>query len=378
MSYAIAVADPFNPEADGAQVPDVWSFPTSTTKVTLDFAVLCDDDGNCAFTVMPDLVTTIAVQNSLINTPTLVGGFSNQSQNTASVSNPTLQGVVATSALQAQYENYRIVGWGVQVRATQAPLNQQGSVFVAATPVTANRLEHPQVTTTADWLLWHSFPGTDTTGYTSTQIQNIPEAKILEYSALSAAGGVEFVSKHCTAAAVEFRDSYNNCVVSSNGLILGASSNNTLVQGVPSIAYRNTGVPPVAMDADVYLYDVNSPEYINIKGWSALQFRGQNLAVSGTTTNVLNVQVMFHLEGILPIAQDVGIAGFNAGAKLPPVNPNGMNNALAQAASLPFFRNVRRHGKRALEMAGRAERGVKTAIGYGTKAMQIGAAFGML
>lgn len=370
MSYLACVADPFNPAADGAQVPDTWSFPTSTSKVSIDFSVLCDDDGNCAFTCMPDLITSIVVQNSLINTASTVGGFSNQTQNTAAVANSTMQGVVTAAALQAQYENYRVVGWGVQVRSTQAPLNQQGTVFFAAVPQTANRMENPESASTEEWLLWNSFPGVDTTGYTSTQIQNIPEAKILEYSDLSTAGGVEFVSKHCTASALDFRDSYNNVTISST---YGAGAAYTGIQGIPVFAYLNGSSINSAQLQNVY-----SPEYLDIKGWSALHFRGQNLAVNGTTTNVLNVQMVFHCEGILPIAQDVGISGFNAGAKMPPVNPNGMNNALAQAAALPFFRNVRKHGKRALEYAGRAEKVGKQIAGYAGKAAQIGMAFGML
>lgn len=375
MSYQVCVANPFSSDADGAQVPDAWSFPTSTSKVMLDFTVMCDDDGNCAFAVLPDPISTINVQNSLINTPTVVGGYTNQGANAASTLNMTNAGIVSAAALQAQYENYRVVGWGVAIRATQAPLNQQGMCYMAAVPQTANRLELPQYGDSNEWMLWHSFPGEDTSGYTSTQIQSIPEAKVFEYSDLATEGGIQFVSKHCTSAALEFRDSYNNVTVSN---AWAAGNNQTAYQGIPLLSFTTATQTIV----DALPQAVYSPEYINLKGWSSLIFRGTNMAVAGASSNVLTVQVVMHFEGVLPIAQSVGISGFNAGAKMPPVAINHMNEALSRAAALPFFRRIRKRASHGSEFVGRElgrlERGAERGVARVGKAAQIATAFGMM
>lgn len=337
--YAHCLSDPFDPDSEGAQVPDPWCYPTATSSCTYTFTINCDSNGNFAFVVQPDLIQTIMIQNPTVNTASTAGGYDNLSYQPggSGASSYIMMGAVEESALQDQFENYRIVGWGVNVKTTQPVLNQQGTVYVASVPVTANRPWGKQFgCTVTDWLNFQNYPGVDSTGYVTTGIQQLVTGQCLDYQEIALADGLEFVSKHCSGQVFDFRAAYNDVT-----LLTSDSNNYTYQQGIPVWGWdQDTETITTGQMAAI-----QAPEYIDIRGWTAWMVSGRAVS-SGTVTNVCTVTVKFHVEGTLPLSTGKGISGFNTGAKMPPVAPHLIQRAQTFAASLPSVRKIKHKAKR--------------------------------
>jgi len=273
-SYLAALTEPFSRAAIGAQVPDMYSFPTETQMVRAIFTLGCDSNGNLDFVVTPSLFQTIlcacpltgaSPNNSIAN----IGGVFCQDftpnsgvlTRLAPVSSPTLSlnvqswiasGVVTPETVYEQMQRYRIVGMGCRISSLTAPLNQTGKLVMASFP--SPRLSFPSnlaghtgaVATTASnasfatVCQWLDLPWPDASGYSTSEILNVPEAKSITVADLCVNGSIQWVNKPTATGNVAFRDSFNDIVV-SNALTLGEVLQGAAPAGGVSYSYTLTG-----------------------------------------------------------------------------------------------------------------------------------------
>ena len=252
-SYVAALVAPFSRDAIGAQVPDMYSFPTETQMVRCEFKIGTDENGSCDFIIQPSLFQTILcgcpyVNSSLArSSPNVsaaaIGGVFVSDFNPLAVVTPIAPpvpvsgsitpattgtwnscGVLTPGVLNTQMQRYRIVGMGCRIRCLTAPLNQQGRVILATLPsarlsfpagiagntATASNASYAQV------CQWLDLPFPDASGYQSTEILNIPESMECMLSDLSLRGGIEWVAKPTATGSIAFRDTFNDVVLSSS------------------------------------------------------------------------------------------------------------------------------------------------------------------
>ena len=122
--YVTCVNDPFNLKAEGAQVPDMYSFPTATSKcnVIYTFSVSSENaaaGGNVDFVVQPNIFSSLAVScNWNTGTDVVVSGgapwyepdFANIPQTAYSGTRSFREfGVADAAQIAAQYDRYRVV-----------------------------------------------------------------------------------------------------------------------------------------------------------------------------------------------------------------------------------------------------------------------------
>ena len=112
--YVTCVNDPFNIKAEGAQVPDMYSFPTATSKCNTIYTFTVgagNTNGNVDFVVQPNIFSSLAVScdwNSGTDV-TVTGGqtwyepyFANIPQNSSPITRSFREFGVADAAQIAQ------------------------------------------------------------------------------------------------------------------------------------------------------------------------------------------------------------------------------------------------------------------------------------
>lgn len=255
-SYLAALVAPFSRDAIGAQVPDLYSFPTETQMIRCEFTIGTDNQGNCDFVVQPSLWQTL-----ICNCPATAGGVSPNSSpanlggvynaefspGTLGVVTPTsttswsavgVLGATINGPLAQQMQRYRIVGWGTRLRCLVAPLSQQGRVILATLP--SARLSFPSGlagnaagvsnSTNAIAYTFMDLPTPGAEGYMTTEILNVPESMECMLSDLAIKGGIEFVGKPTASGNISFRDSFNDVALTSS-LSLGEVATGNLSSG---------------------------------------------------------------------------------------------------------------------------------------------------
>jgi len=271
--YLAALTAPFSRDALGAQVPDQYSFPTTTQFVKCNYTISADSNGCCDFTLMPSLYANLLFgvdsTGSSGSNQSNCGGVNVSDFNLVDVYSPDwfVAGVAQPAFVQNYYEQYRIVGWGARVMPLLAPLNQSGRLLFSSTPSGANSfpalslgrvgaldnvdsLPAPLISY-KDVLAWNQLPGTDIQGsgvlnILTTEIINVPSSIEFSYSKLSLEGGMEWVSKPTNAKVLEWRTATNDTVVanSSNfGSINLGSSATCTVENALTVDATSRGSP---------------------------------------------------------------------------------------------------------------------------------------
>jgi len=241
--YLIAIADPFNNKAAGAQVPDTYSFPTSTATIKETFTIT-PNSANCDFVVQPNLFGTLAASGSFF-TGSYGSGVSGGYVNYSSAFNQpkggfTEYGIIAQQTLVQQFARYRIVGGGVKIKVLTPTLTQQGQLYMCMVPSLSHMAwfpnesaqvswanpyqeENPQTRVcdagTATWynyLEYYELPQLDQTGYVSTQIQGMPLAHTNMLSGTTLEGGVEVAFKVASPDSLKFRNANPDLLLSQN------------------------------------------------------------------------------------------------------------------------------------------------------------------
>ena len=278
--YLAALTAPFSKDALGAQVPDQYSFPTTTQFVKCNYTISADVNGKCDFTLLPSVYANLLFGVGASGTqPGNCGGVTvsdfNVQGNTIAP-NWHIAGVAQPSFVQNYYEQFRLVGWGARVMPLLAPLNQSGRLMFSSTPSGATSYPalalgqvgaydtstvvgaEPPLVTYDELLRWNQLPGTDmAANVLTTELINVPSSVEFSYSKLSLEGGMEWVSKPTNAKVLEWRTSTNDAAAGNSllfgGLNVGNSATctlqNTLTLGVAADV-RTVGytlIPPAGL-----------------------------------------------------------------------------------------------------------------------------------
>jgi len=357
--YIAALTRPFDSDAEGAQVPDQWSFPTQTSFLRANFTLQTTDiSGNLDFVVQPNCFSTVAASaasTNLITGPVLISTPNTWSRCTANGTiNSTTErgftegGMINESNMKAQFSRYRVVGWGVRVRALQAPLNQQGKILFAKVPSLNTMAMYNLTAGTSQWnqyLNYYGLPGVDSTGFISTGINSLPSVHETTVATLSAEGGIDIPGQLCSPLAYGFRDATNISV-------LGTAAGGNIAQGMVTDMLttqnpqQNPGAATVSGGSGLpttysggiagNISSVTDPDFMLQGGWSTLCCRATGLVASANTP-VFDLEVIFHLEGNPPVGS---IACFASAGSHPPVHVGLLNAAHAAASTMPAFQRV--------------------------------------
>lgn len=333
IKYVAALTRPFDPEAEGAQVPDQWSFPTATAVLRGNITLSTrDTTGNVDFVIQPNVLACVAASNSFVGTNKQVSG-PNEWYNTVPAAGLGFSEIGLTNAtlLAAQFARYRVVGFGVRIRSLVAPLNQQGKFLFCKVPSMNTFANYAaasaQYSTWGDYLSYYELPGQDTTGYVSTGINSLPTVHETMQSTLSADGGLEVCGSICSPVAYEWRDGANAHAMghTTTGLVVS--------QGIEQTS------------STLATLNIQDPDFLRQGGWSTIVCRGNGLFPSSVSagTAVLDIEVCFHLEGIPPVSSS---SAFLAANSAPPIHMGLLQAAQAAANMSPHFQKVVAHSRR--------------------------------
>jgi hypothetical protein len=126
--FALALRDPFSPDALGVQVPDPYAFPTSPYHL----------HGEVQLTA----VSGVAV----FNPNPLQSMYTNASGNvvttgmTATASNANIFKATTIANMGSICDTWRTVAWGIKISNNQAPLSATGRIVVFFIPATSQQM----------------------------------------------------------------------------------------------------------------------------------------------------------------------------------------------------------------------------------------------
>lgn len=328
--YVTCLSHPFSPHGKGAQVPDMYSFPTQTNILQTVYTLsTTDTTGNIDFVVQPNPLATVAASYGALGTPQLAGGnawWSNNYAATATNRGFTESGMVTQSSLAAVYARYRVVAFGLRIRCLLPPINQSGRLICSKVPSMEEFACYPNYVGQASWSQYLSFyqlPNIDTTtGYMSNSMLALPSSHENMVAGLSMDGGLEVVGTMCSPLALTFRDASNTSVVGSD-----LSGNKIYQSGALTVGSAGSALPLLPpLDGD----------WLKQGGWSTFCFRASGLANVASGTPVFDVEVIFHLEGVPP----VGTTSLVSAGQAPPVHQGLLNAAIHVAKQQPHFRKI--------------------------------------
>jgi len=309
-AYYRALADPFSQGANGARVPDMYCCPTATRHITKTFTLTTNASGEADIIVLPSAFWHAASpRGSLASGATWTW----------------LDGTVTSSAVQytdrstlaAQLVNHRIVGYGVKVFGIQSMTGTAGKVLGATVPISSwiadktNPIGGQAVSSS-------NASGTRTKTLTawgvptSAGVVDIPSIPSLPNSYETSLvrvteNPIQIVPKITSPEAFNFRQSDDSA----------AGFN---INGQTSATFVTSG------DAS----------YLRLSGHEAVI-----IAVAGASgsTNVLEVEVCYHLEGN-PYQSTTGFAVIGNDGLSVSVDPINWMGVVQKVAQLPAFRDA--------------------------------------
>lgn len=296
----------FDTRADGARVPDLYSVPTIVSKIHKQFTVQTSSEGRFSFLFMPNLHASVTMD---------VG----TSSDLATWTQP--DGVTRANSLlsfndgvKTRLRNYRIVGMGLRVRDIASMTNVSGLVHLAALPIksrcptdlgfssSAEGYDHLETVYAA-----YGVPSTGTTTNAVIDQSSLPQyPQYKSYSGLLLANApVEVVPKICDPSCFDFKmTDFNKFgldpAISGGSTDLTADTTVAMLGGFQTCIVAGSGFP--------------------------------------ASTGVLNVEVVYHLEGS-PIVTGSS-SGVQFGVGEAHCAHTSFTNAVDAASRAPIFRKV--------------------------------------
>jgi hypothetical protein len=313
-SYAASLLDPFSTLALGAQVPDMYSFPTATyhAEGTLSFGN-SSTAGLASWLILPH--PTITALDTLGTVST------NMTTNLQSYTTATgVYAAVTAPNLYAALSNFRVVGMGIQIRNLMAVTAATGRIIIAPIPI-AGPIPGPGLLATAGG-----------GGPVGSQIaQNCTGVGAFNGNLLDLPGSVEFAIQDIMVQGVES----HFVPITPNAFNFHAAANTSQVGSDYQIGgeYQTGGaIATTALDA--------SP-YEDATGWTAWAVYAEGLP-SAATGSLLEVKYILHLEGSPRLAPGTGSNGqmVPAATNKSHVNPVGHLATLQKVLQSPWVKNV--------------------------------------
>lgn len=360
MSYDAALTHPFHPRAKGARVPDEFVFPTTVYSTTVNYTINCDSNGNADFLVLPNPFVGVAV--SMTNTgkaaddslspvgitngpsPTLnfggitagadpgsapvipAGTFPNVN---ALAANPICRPVdqvagytgcycpaLSSDQMRTYMSSWRVVGMGCRIRSLPSPQTQSGQFQVATVPC-PDELVNPANSTFDGWLVANSFPQQEPAGASTRFLQasmiQYPASDMFMFAELTREGGLEWVSRRSGPKADQFKASSPTVAVEK---VIYYAADGTTINGRQSVIQTTNvalSVPGYSGGpaGNITTYGLTPyDEYgFSCSGWSAIfgRFTGLPVPTNGIAAPVVNIEVVYHLEGQPTITSSGGL-----------------------------------------------------------------------
>jgi len=156
--YAAALNAPFSEEALGAQIPDIFSYPTETKHFRQSFLITSDKNGNGEFILMPSPLFSVTaplqdvngtapegqgtassdiITQGFIVSPGLPNGFAGsdiQGPGAGDINTMSIHACTTSTVMAQVFSQYRVVGWGYKIRAIGSLSTTQGRLQVATIP----------------------------------------------------------------------------------------------------------------------------------------------------------------------------------------------------------------------------------------------------
>lgn len=301
-AYKASLVDPFSTRASNARVPDMYSCPTTTRKITKSFVLSTNANGEADLIVLPNaFVHAISTRASTTAGSIALGDGTNAN---CVMTSPTVLGGVLS--------NYRIVGYGVKVIGLQAENTASGKFQAATLPIST-------------WVNSRDQVG----GITATKVdpnQTMP--------AWLQAMGLQWNGNQLS---IESIPSLTNSVIGSVNKL-----NDYPMQIVPKITspeafnFRQSTDSPIGFavsdQTTASFLLAGDASYMRIAGHEAVVF-----TLSGCTpsTSIVEVEIVYHLEGT-PAA--TGTSAILQSTEKAVVNPTGWMKVVQEVSSFSPFR----------------------------------------
>jgi len=338
--YPIAVLAPFDSAAEGAQIPDFYSFPTSTQRLHTTSTLVADADGSFDLMLQPNLLytahvsnsTTFGLSSSLATWPVMNNGSANQSMGS--------YGVMSMTDLN-NYAQYRVVGFGARLRSLLIPQTGTGVLYGASLP-SRKYIPGDQFIGSAaatNFVSWSALqqtlllpPASAPVGsgaflYFDPVLQSLPTGFVKEAYELNQQG-LEWSTKVLGPDAYQFRPGQVSTVagtpITTNQPLTYGSATAVYDEGMPLQIRGNTHA--------VLPYGGFQPGYLANGDWSTLCLRGVGFPANATC---FAVEIVFHIEYI-----DANITKLSNG-RFPPVDYMALIKTADAAARMPMYRSLR-------------------------------------
>jgi len=351
-SYHHALISPFDKVGEGAQIPDMYSFPTSTQTFTTTTSVFCDGAGNFDFAIIPSMLNTAYTSNSLtFNGLSNVTDLSNVTQYNGTTfttpQTPAIYGILNIDQVGEIFRQYRKVEFGVRFRSQLTPLNAKGTLRMCVLPSINQQPDDAWLSNATDLyqvvqrfqlpaLSVNTVPGTtDTLYYFDPILQSYPTGHQMDAFEFNS-NGLEWVAKPTGPTAFEWINGQQGaCFAGPNPA--NTFDGTGVFDGVTTVVNNSSG----QLSGNVVsVLSANAPNTWNAGSWSQLVVRGVGFPVSevagepgnGVQVGVLEFKV--HVEYI-PATTAIYSQG-----KFPMVKQNYLNECIDQLAGMPLYRSI--------------------------------------
>lgn len=314
--YEIALLQPFSRGAVGAQIPDQYSAPTATYHIKNRFTLTTNAGGTADLIMLPN-----AQVHAFAGTGTISGG------STLALRDGTVyatSGVItAAGTLAGKLSNYRIVSYGVRVKAITSMTDSKGSVVYGVLPCDSILPFGAGAGVAVDCSVGGTAPAADASATLDKYYQAI---------------GAPYTG--AGAAAVLDAGGIDNLPVSSSSSVLRLSERALEIRPKPTSSYntvfrsttdRQFGYDTVNQPAGAI--DCGDGSYNRVNGMEYVLLKVQGAAA---TTPVLEVEIIYHLEGS-PAVLGGATLQLAAGSSTPFVNMSSFFKGIEALARAPSF-----------------------------------------
>lgn len=346
--YASALLDPFAERGHGAQVPDLYSFPTASKHITSSFQVTLSGSGTFSIVILPHPFQTIWASCKFTGITSILsgGGGVVTTDGTAATPGGCMGSLIGITQLATYFDKYRVVGMGARITNLMSATTATGRLYFATFPCPKNLVPSGLINNIGsavstfgpvsiiDMLKYIGGPAFDGTNASAGITQNILSCSTGGEIPLPALiqSGIEWRNKIVSPDAYSFRSGElqgdtNLTFKNAAGVVVDVGVEEAIDLGISS------GAANTDADTTFAFQKSGKSDFDMVGGWEFLCLRGSGFP-TGADTVVLNIDITMHLEGTEDMSA-TSAAGFASDATIPPVEPGALQALQTMAARLP-------------------------------------------
>jgi hypothetical protein len=356
-SYAHAVLAPFDPEGFGAQVPDLYVFPSTTDHIKTNFTLYADNNGNFDMIINPSLVRSVYTSYNSCVGGSFPYNLTVPNNLLGAGSNAQISSVITDFT---NIKSYRIVGVGFRMSSLLVPMTSTGTLTVATLPTaravpgdnlilnlgtapttlgntSASANQNPANQLATLLTNGNAAPGSASTsvfsiigadGYINPVVQSLPTGKQMTHFEFNDQG-LDWATRAIGPRALEWRSVVDTMQI-YNGTTW-AEENATAYSGSATATTGFTSSSLQTFGGNPY-----SGDFFANGDMCQLLIRGVGFpSVTTGNTKVANCELIFHIEYI-----DNKITSLSS-ATFPPVQKGYLDDVLDIAAKFPLYRSIK-------------------------------------